>query len=220
VTTSPEESFPTLTYTDDSGYEWELHQITAHEVANVDTDVRHWKAVLRFYKPSSTPGYPRLLLDFVGLGLPFDEASATDGVMSTWYRGDVTDSWTSNRGGTRTVQGAYMPRMNASGIAAQGGAWNFAFEKLSSTDKRYLRSLWQWNDGGPTDGIEPGAHLNRYMPDRGARSPLLIVADRPDTKFGFYGDLAAPPQFQQSTPGWYPDDPRWRTSLRIVERIC
>jgi hypothetical protein len=191
---------------------------SGYAAATPTTPTAFYKLRLRFAKGTVHVGDGAILIGWCGVAVPFNTATGYDQVDS-WYTHEVPHSTGTER---RWQSSKYRsrPRVQVLNAAEHRAVQSYNFPLLDDDDKRLIQTCWMWNAGTPTDDVIAGVRDSSYHVNRGQSLPVVVVAERDETKRAFYADFSSEPQFSPAAIGWWPEaGARWQTSCTFEERL-
>lgn len=187
--------------------------------------IRYWKLILYFVKPTTMAAGAWIMLDFVGVGVPY--STSTYDALTTWYSASFAHGASAEVIGG----GGYRPVKRMADPPARLQYCSLALPNMTSADKRIVQMAGHWQRPGNLSGSVPGtigastAAIQVEVNNHGTPSPALVVMDRDDTKRAFYATWPEP-EFSQITgaygnaPYWPDSAARWSTVLNMTEELC
>lgn len=176
-----------------------------------------YKLQLQFAEPSTTAGAAKkIIVSHVIVAFPFDQTVGYDQI-DNWYmaespHGSATEMrW-------QTSKFRERPRAQVLNRQQHRFTQSFSFPNLDDDDKRLLQACYMWNRGTPTDDVSFTG--TSYIVNRGQSLPVVVVANRDETKLAFYADFANDLTFSPAPIGWWPESgTRWTTTCTFEERL-
>jgi hypothetical protein len=187
--------------------------------SSMTATVRWYKLEISLVKPDGGGGAGSICIDWVGVGIPYDDDGEDSFV--TWYGAQGQHSSRTSRRWLSDAA-AEQPHIQVKHRGIHQAQMSLAFPYLSTADKKLLQACWMWNAGTPTDDATHSQSV--FHANRGTSQPVLVVPDRETSKRAFYADFAAEPNFVQATGApnaayWPETGAIWSTNCTFRERL-